>query len=302
MVKTYSLKKDGGRALSAHFKVREFRSGDGTDKVLIDEALPVLLENLYQAAQGRGYKVTGIYINSGYRTAAYDKQVGGYGGGQHVAGKAADIRVGVSGPGDYTDKRGNAYFLDAKLLCCLLQDIGCQGIGYIGGVAVHADTRERRWWGDERTGNDAVRDWYAYFGVPRPGGEEAPAIRYQVYAARRWLPEVEGKSDYAGIRGQAVQGVRAQVSRGHIEYRVHTGGRWLPWVRDRADYAGLYGKNADGVQMRLVDLPGYAVEYRAAAVGREYYPWVRNYGDGANGYAGCFGKAFDRLQCRVVKE
>ena len=72
-------------------------------------------------------------------------------------------------------------------------------------------------------------------------------------------------------------------------------------IRDR-DYAGLYGKDADGLQMRLVGLPDCAVEYRVAAVGREYYPWVRDYGEGSEGYAGSFGKPFDRLQCRVVKK
>ena len=59
--------------------------------------------------------------------------------------------------------------------------------------------------------------------------------------------------------------------------------------------------SADGLQMRLVDLPGYAVEYRVAVIGRDYYPWVRDYGEGSEGYAGCYGKAFDRLQCRIVK-
>ena len=75
----------------------------------------------------------------------------------------------------------------------------------------------------------------------------------------------------------------------------------MPWVRDGKDYAGLYGKDADGIQMHLVDAPGYVVEYRVAAKGKDYYPWVRDYGDGSDGYAGCYGKAFDRLQCRIVK-
>lgn len=33
-VKVYSKTKDGGTALSAHFKVREFACSDGTDTVL----------------------------------------------------------------------------------------------------------------------------------------------------------------------------------------------------------------------------------------------------------------------------
>ena len=53
--------------------------------------------------------------------------------------------------------------------------------------------------------------------------------------------------------------------------------------------------------MHLVGLEGYAVEYRVAVIGKDYYSWVRDYGKGSNGYAGSFGKPFDRLQCRVIK-
>ena len=34
-VKTYSLKSDGDKQLSPHFKVKEFRCKDGSDKILI---------------------------------------------------------------------------------------------------------------------------------------------------------------------------------------------------------------------------------------------------------------------------
>ena len=122
---------------------------------------------------------------------------------------------------------------------------------------------------------------------------------------KKWLAEItnygDGSNGYAGWPKRAVQGVRAKVSRGHIEYRVRLRGRWLPWVKDYQNYAGLYGKDADGIQMHLVDLPGYVVEYRVAVKGKDYYPWVRDYGDGSDGYAGSFGKAFDRLQCRIVQ-
>ena len=38
-IKQYSLKKDGAKQLSPAFRVREFRCRDGTDTILIDEAL-----------------------------------------------------------------------------------------------------------------------------------------------------------------------------------------------------------------------------------------------------------------------
>ena len=43
-IKQYSLKKDGAKQLSPAFRVREFRCRDGTDTILIDEGLVVLLQ------------------------------------------------------------------------------------------------------------------------------------------------------------------------------------------------------------------------------------------------------------------
>ena len=45
-VKEYSLKRDGEKSLAPHFKVREFRCQDGSDRILINEQLPTLLEAL----------------------------------------------------------------------------------------------------------------------------------------------------------------------------------------------------------------------------------------------------------------
>ena len=38
-IKQYSLAKDGARQLSPAFKVREFRCRDGSDAIMVDEAL-----------------------------------------------------------------------------------------------------------------------------------------------------------------------------------------------------------------------------------------------------------------------
>ena len=43
-IKQYSLKNDGAKQLSPAFRVREFRCRDGTDTILIDEGLVVLLQ------------------------------------------------------------------------------------------------------------------------------------------------------------------------------------------------------------------------------------------------------------------
>ena len=41
-IKQYSLAKDGAKQLAPAFKVREFRCRDGSDTIMVDEALTVL--------------------------------------------------------------------------------------------------------------------------------------------------------------------------------------------------------------------------------------------------------------------
>ena len=86
-IKQYSLKNDGAKQLSPAFRVREFRCRDGTDTILIDEGLVVLLQCIREHF---GKPVT---ITSGYRTAAHNRAVGGAVYSQHQYGRAADIRV-----------------------------------------------------------------------------------------------------------------------------------------------------------------------------------------------------------------
>lgn len=86
-IKQYSLKKDGAAQLSPAFRVREFRCRDGTDTILIDEGLVVLLQCIREHF---GKPVT---ITSGYRTASHNTRVGGSRSSQHLLGRAADFWV-----------------------------------------------------------------------------------------------------------------------------------------------------------------------------------------------------------------
>lgn len=86
-IKEYSLAKDGAKQLSPGFKVREFRCRDGSDAIIIDQTLVVLLQAI------REHFGRAVVITSGYRTAAHNAKVGGSKSSQHLLGKAADIQV-----------------------------------------------------------------------------------------------------------------------------------------------------------------------------------------------------------------
>lgn len=92
MVKTYSVKKDGDKKVSNHFKVKEFRCKDGADIVKIDSVLVDYLENI------RIHFNKPVYINSGYRTLSHNRKCGSKDTSQHVKGKAADIVVQNTSP------------------------------------------------------------------------------------------------------------------------------------------------------------------------------------------------------------
>lgn len=90
-IRQYSLAKDGNRRLAPDFQVRELRCRDGSDTVMVDEALTVVLQCI------REHFGKAVVITSGYRTPAHNAAVGGAKSSQHLLGRAADIRVqGIS--------------------------------------------------------------------------------------------------------------------------------------------------------------------------------------------------------------
>lgn len=136
MVREYSLRRDGDLQLSPHFRLGEFASKDGSDKVLVDDALVDLLEQIREAAGGA------VTINSAYRSPAHNAAVGGVSSSQHLYGRAADIVVEGASPllvgqmaEHYLDRRG--------------------GIG-VYRTFTHVDTRAIRSRWDQRSGHQVV--------------------------------------------------------------------------------------------------------------------------------------------------
>ena len=76
------------------------------------------------------------------------------------------------------------------------------------------------------------KEYAGVFGV-NMDGLYIDKLKYRVKVNNRWLPEVIGRSDYAGILGKSITDVAIS---GNVKYRVHVKNknRWLPFV---------YGKN-----------------------------------------------------------
>ena len=136
MVREYSVKRDGDKKVSAHFRVREFASKDGYDKVLIDDDLIALLENIRSASGGA------VTLNSAYRSPEHNKAVGGVSNSQHTKGTAADIAVDGADP--LTVGQIAEHFLDNH-----------GGIG-VYTTFTHVDTRKTRSRWDQRSGKQVV--------------------------------------------------------------------------------------------------------------------------------------------------
>jgi uncharacterized protein YcbK (DUF882 family) len=103
--------------LSPHFSSWEFAEHGSGKTRSIDRRLLDVLESIRSGLRGRP-----LPIVSGYRSAAYNRRIGGAPRSQHIYGRAADI------PG------GLATVEDARRA-------GAVGIGYCGRWVVHVDVR-----------------------------------------------------------------------------------------------------------------------------------------------------------------
>lgn len=121
-VKVYSLKAEGSRQITEHFRVYEFACTDGSAPVFISQTLVELLENI-RVHFGRP-----VTITSGYRTVSYNASLKNSSKkSQHCNGLAADIKVEGHTPKEVYD-----------YACSLLGDHG--GVG-IYNTFVHVDVR-----------------------------------------------------------------------------------------------------------------------------------------------------------------
>ena len=131
-VKTYLLSKDGERNISPNFKVKEFQCKDGADTILIDaDFVQKYLQKI------RDYFGVAVTINSGYRTAAYNRKVGGATNSYHIKGQAFDIAVRGKTP---------------KEVAQCAQKLGIRGIIQYNSF-VHVDSRTTKYWARNNGGS-----------------------------------------------------------------------------------------------------------------------------------------------------
>lgn len=129
-------------------------------------------------------------------------------------------------------------------------------------------------------------------------------VSYRVYADGRWLPEVSGASNYAGIMGKEISGLQVRISDGSkVTIRSHLCGKgklnWLSpvtaWDDTSDGYSGWKGKPMDCIAMKA---ESQQLRYRVHILDGDWLPWVTGYSilDSKTGFAGVYGKQIDAVQ------
>ena len=227
-VKTYSFKKQGNVYCSKHTQVKEMRCKDGTDTVLVDEALMNLIEKLFAKLNCSKY-----IISSGYRTASHDKKVGGDGKGYHTKGMAVDAC--------FYDKNGK--LISAKIVCCVAQDLGFKGIANISNKYqyVHLDSRTSgRYYGDEiKHYNTVTSNFYDYFKISK-----ADVAKYTGEVVKPAAPKVTYFKKYTGTSGSIVNALKAVGADSTFAYRTK-----IAKANNIKLYCGTAAQNTKMVQL-----------------------------------------------------
>ena len=143
--------------LSANFVVKEFQCKDGTDQVLIDLDLVKLLQAI------RDKMGATITINSAYRTASHNANVGGSSQSYHLFGRAADIVVTGKTP---------------KEVAACAESVGALGVLRYE-TFVHVDTRTEKYFAVFTNGVPAA--------VPTHGGSPSSGATSAISAIQSTL-------------------------------------------------------------------------------------------------------------------
>lgn len=134
-----------------------------------------------------------------------------------------------------------------------------------------------------------------------PSGASTDEVRYRARLYNgKWLPEVEGGSDYAGVLGQSIAYIAV---RGVKRYRVKTSRGWLPWVT-RYDASDLdTGCAGDGSPILALQVDDRSCRYAAHTIGGKWLPDMVGLSD-TSGSSDTFagnGRKIDGIRMRRVR-
>ena len=254
----------------------------------IKEGVSALVSIHHNAYTGSWNNATGVEVYTDRQPTAADKRLA-----QDIYSRLVKY-TGLKGRGI---KEANFYVINQNRIPAVL----CEG-GFMDGTFDHKIITSEA--GKQGYARAVAEGLIGFLDLKKKNNADAPRVIYQVWedVKARWLPDVEGKSDYAGNFRNAICCVRANLTRGNIYYRVHIRGtktrkaRWLPEVKNREDHAGNYNQPIDAVAF-YTDT-GRTLKYAAheKASGR-WLPAVTGYdmNDSKNGYAGNFGREIDAI-------
>ena len=227
-VVSYPLNK----RLSAHFNSSEFKCPH-CNSVKLSTKLIDKLEELFSTLNA-----SKCIISSGYRCPYYDKQQNGF-AGRHSEGLACDCC--------YYDKSGKVIPSKIVCCVAWdLGFTGIAYINY-SHTHLDVRSNGTYYGDETRGNSSYWTNPYTYFGVSKSEVEKYTGSdnKYQSHGLnKKWYPNVYfGSSDYAGVFGVSMDGLYIDK----LKYRVRVNGRWLPEVIGRSDYAGILGRQITDV-------------------------------------------------------
>lgn len=256
----------------------------------LNAGVKALVSIHHNAYTGKWNSATGVEVFTDRAYTAADEK---------LAKSIYDRLVKYTGLKGRGIKRANFYIINQNKIPAVL----CEG-GFMDGSADYKIiTSEEGKRGYAKAVSEGLIEFLKL--KPKKDTGKYTQVIYQVFddVKKKWLPDVEGKSDYAGNFKNAVCLVRANLTRGNIYYKVHIKGdkktkaRWTAEVKNREGYAGITGEPIDAVAFRTDTGKTLCYVAHEKKSGR-WLPVVTGYSekDSINGYAGNIGKEIDAIK------
>ena len=246
----YELPYNSTKQLSPHLNAQELRCRcGGTHNIVVDTDLIDKIEQLISIiAEIKGVDSKDVHINvsSANRCRQRDISVGGSGWGMHVVGKALDYQITCKG-----------VVVDSKLIACIAQEVGFNGIGRIKSVGeyIHSDVGtiaehgNKKWLGDETvsggTSGSIINEpdtYWRYYGIDRS----------KYFKTKDITPDIKGLQTILNRAGanlvvDGIAGVKTLTAVKQYTVERNDKGTLIKWVQERLNQLGYDCGVADGI-------------------------------------------------------